>query len=192
MTADVERNGSESGWGVLDGLPGHPMMWVLIASELVVFGLLLGAFGVARIVDHADFAAGQARLDTGLGFANTLVLITSGWLAARGSAAARLGDRRKTRRRLSGAMLLGGAFVAIKTCEYAAEFSNGLEIETSTFATLYLLLTGFHLLHVVLGLVILAVVTPHADADDVETGTAFWHMVDLVWLMMFPIVYLVR
>lgn len=192
MTAGSETERDGTGWGVLDGLPGHPMMWVLILSELVVFGLLLGAFGIARIVHRADFAAGQAQLESLLAFVNTLVLIASGWLAARAVASARAGARRAAQRRLAGAMLLGGAFIAVKGHEYAGEFANGLDPETSPFATLYLLLTGFHLLHVGLGIVILAVVARHAGPDDVETGTAFWHMVDLVWLMMFPVIYLVR
>jgi nitric oxide reductase NorE protein len=90
------------------------------------------------------------------------------------------------------AIVLGGAFVAIKLLEYGREVGAGADLETSTFFTLYFLLTGFHLLHVVLGMVILAVVLSGAAPVAVETGTSFWHMVDLVWVLMFPIIYLVR
>ncbi|WP_245333329.1 cytochrome c oxidase subunit 3, partial [Bradyrhizobium guangdongense] len=69
---------------------------------------------------------------------------------------------------------------------------RGVGLETSPFFTLYFLLTGFHLLHVGLGIIILAVVCRRAGILGVETGTAFWHMVDLVWIVMFPIVYLVK
>jgi nitric oxide reductase NorE protein len=82
--------------------------------------------------------------------------------------------------------------VALKLAEYAGEIGQGIGLETSPFFTLYFLLTGFHLLHVCLGIVILAVVCRRAEASGVETGAAFWHMVDLVWIVMFPILYLVR
>ncbi|WP_342712329.1 cytochrome c oxidase subunit 3 family protein [Bradyrhizobium sp. B124] len=182
----------EGEWEVFAELPGDPMMWVLIFSELAVFGLLLGAFSVARAVDPSGFADGQKLLDPGLAGLNTLVLVTSGWAAARGVLAAREGRRADCRRWLSLGIALGAAFVAIKLSEYCGEVASGAGLETSTFFTLYFLLTGFHLLHVVLGMTILAVVLRGADPHAVETGTSFWHMVDLVWVLIFPIVYLVR
>ena len=188
--ADCE--GEESGWGVLEGLPGDPMMWVLVFSELVAFGLFLGAFIVARAVRPAIFASGQTALDLTLAGCNTIVLVTSGWAAAKGAASARADEARRARLWLLLAMALGGAFVTIKLVEYAREIGGGIGLETSVFFTLYFLLTGFHLLHVCLGIIILAVVCRRADPVDVETGTVFWHMVDLVWIVMFPIVYLVR
>ena len=188
--ADYEQK--ETGWGLLDDLPGDPMIWVLIFSELAAFGLFLGAFTVARAVSPAVFASGQAVLDSRLAGLNTIVLVTSGWAAARGTAAARAGEPRSSRYWLFLAMGLGAAFVTIKLAEYAKEIASGVGLETSPFFTLYFLLTGFHLLHVCLGIVILAVVCRRATPLGVETGTAFWHMVDLVWVVMFPIIYLVR
>jgi nitric oxide reductase NorE protein len=188
--ADCERE--ESGWGVLEGLPGDPMMWVLVFSELVAFGLFLGAFIVARAVNPAIFASGQSELDLALAGYNTIVLVTSGWAAAKAAVSSRADERRRARLWLSLAIVLGGAFVAIKLVEYTREIGGGIGLETSVFFTLYFLLTGFHLLHVCLGIVILAVVCRRADPVHVETGTVFWHMVDLVWIAMFPIVYLVR
>jgi len=187
-----ELEEQESGWGILAELPGDPMMWVLIASELAVFGLLLGAFAVARTVNPSVFATGQRLLDPPLAAVNTLMLVTSGWAAARGALAARQHDASACRLWLMLAIGLGGAFVAIKLTEYANEIVAGVGLETSTFFTLYFLLTGFHLLHVVLGMVMLAVVLRGAKAMAVETVTSFWHMVDLVWIAMFPIVYLVH
>lgn len=187
--ADCEQ---EQGWGVFEGLPGDPMMWVLVFSELAAFGLFLGAFIVTHAVNSAIFASGQAALDVSLAGYNTIVLVTSGWAAAKGAASARAGESRRARRWLLLAMALGGAFVAIKLVEYAQEIGGGAGLETSVFFTLYFLLTGFHLLHVCLGIVILAVVCRRADPVHVETGTVFWHMVDLVWIVMFPVVYLVH
>ncbi|MFN5524057.1 cytochrome c oxidase subunit 3 [Bradyrhizobium sp.] len=177
---------------VFDGLPGDPMMWVLILSELVAFGLLLGGFVVARAINPAVFSAGQSMLDGHLAALNTIVLITSGWAAARAAAAAHGASSAAARRGIALAMLLGAAFIAVKLTEYGGEIAAGAGFETSPFFTLYFLLTGFHLLHVALGIVILAIVGRHATASGVETGTTFCHMVDLVWIVMFPIVYLVR
>jgi nitric oxide reductase NorE protein len=188
--ADCESE--ETGWGVLEGLPGDPMMWVLVFSEFAAFGLFLGAFIVAHAVRPAVFASGQAALDVSLAGYNTIVLVASGWAAAKGAASARAAERRRARLWLLLAMALGGAFVAIKLVEYAYEIGGGIGLETSVFFTLYFLLTGFHLLHVCLGIIILAVVCRRADPVYVETGTVFWHMVDLVWIVMFPIVYLVH
>ncbi|MCP3381878.1 cytochrome c oxidase subunit 3 family protein [Bradyrhizobium sp. CCGUVB4N] len=188
--AECEQPGS--GWGILEDLPGDPMIWVLIFSELAAFGLFLGAFVVARAIHPALFAEGQAALDSSLAGLNTIVLVTSGWAAARATGSARAGEKRASRRWLLIAMTLGGFFIAIKLAEYAGEIGRGIGLETSTFFTLYFLLTGFHLLHVGLGIVILAVVCRRAETVGVETGAAFWHMVDLVWIVMFPILYLVR
>ena len=173
--ADCE--GEESGWGVLEGLPGDPMMWVLVFSELVAFGLFLGAFIVARAVRPAVFASGQTALDVTLAGCNTIVLVTSGWAAAKGAASARADEGRRARLWLLLAMALGGAFVTIKLVEYAREIGGGIGLETSVFFTLYFLLTGFHLLHVCLGIIILAMVCRRADPVHVETGTVFWHKV---------------
>jgi len=139
--ADCERE--ESGWGVLEGLPGDPMMWVLVFSELVAFGLFLGAFIVARAVRPAIFASGQTALDLTLAGCNTIVLVTSGWAAAKGAASARADEARRARLWLLLAMALGGAFVTIKLVEYAREIGGGIGLETSVFFTLYFLLTGF-------------------------------------------------
>uniref|UniRef100_Q07U02 Cytochrome c oxidase, subunit III n=1 Tax=Rhodopseudomonas palustris (strain BisA53) TaxID=316055 RepID=Q07U02_RHOP5 len=192
ICAETEPSDADDEWSVLDSLPGHLMMWVLIFSELLAFGALLGGFAVARMVNRAVFDAGQAQLDPMLAGFNTFVLLLSGWCAARGTASAHAANARAARAWLVGAIALGAGFIALKIVEYADDLARGLDFETSPFFTLYFLLTGFHLLHVALGMVILSVVAWRARARDVETGAAFWHMVDLVWLLIFPIVYLVR
>ena len=178
-------------WGALSDLPGHPMMWVLILTEVVTFGLLFLTFAVTGAVHHDVFAAGRAQLDPVLGGVNTLVLITSGWLAALAAEARSNGRRGTARLQLGGAMALGFVFIGIKLAEYIAKAQAGIGLETDTFFTLYFLLTGFHLLHVLLGIVILAAVGLSDSTENLKTGTAFWHMVDLVWVVMYPLVYLI-
>lgn len=174
------------------GLPGHPMMWILIGSELLVFGAALLAFSGARIADPAGFIAAQNHLDRLTGLINVLVLITSGLFAALAVEAARKADIRRVRWNFVIAGLFGFVFLVFKAVEYASDLGAGFTIESNTFFTLYYLITGFHALHVVLGLIILAIVAARPSLVNVETGAAFWHMVDLVWILVFPIIYLVR
>lgn len=178
-------------WGVLSDLPGHPMMWVLILTEVVTFGLLFMTFAVTGAIHPDVFAAGRAQLDPILGGMNTLVLITGGWLAALAVEHRSIGRRKTARMLLVGAAALGCVFTAIKIVEYAAKARAGIGLETDTFFTLYFLLTGFHLLHVILGIVIIVAVALYDSLDNLKTGTSFWHTVDLIWVVMYPLVYLV-
>lgn len=172
---------------VLDELPGDLMIWVLIVSELLVFGAGLLAFLGMRAMDPVGFAADQAQLDRVAGAVNTIVLVASGYCAARA-----VRSRRHMRVWLSGAMALGGVFLIVKWIEYAQKARHGIGIETSDFFTFYYLLTGFHALHVVAGLIIFALLSRWGTPRNLEAGAAFWHMVDLVWVLLFPIIYLVH
>jgi len=191
MTGTMNAAQEDRSWGVLSDLPGHPMMWVLILTEVVTFGLLFMTFAVAGAVQPAVFAAGRAQLDPMLGGVNTLVLITSGWLAALAVENRVAGCRKAARLLLAGAAALGCVFIFVKIAEYAAKAEAGIGLETDTFFTLYYLLTGFHLLHVALGVIIIAAVALYDSLENVKTGTSFWHTVDLLWVVMYPLVYLV-
>ncbi|MGC2856545.1 cytochrome c oxidase subunit 3 family protein [Novispirillum sp. DQ9] len=183
-------------WGVLSSLPGNPLMWVLILSEILVFGALLAGFAGTRLIDPAAHAQGQAALDPILGGVNTLVLVTSGLfmaLAVRARAQDHGGGGlRPARLWAAAAMVLGAVFLAVKAVEYADKAAMGIGMETSGFFTLYYLTTGFHAAHVVMGLVVLALVSWRCSLENLETGAAFWHMVDLVWVLIYPVVYLIR
>jgi len=180
------------GWGVLDTLPGNPLMWVLILSELLVFGAFFVGFSTDRAMHPAVFAAQQTQLDRMAGGFNTMILLTSGLAAALALRSRSLGQERLCRLELMVAALLGVAFLVVKGHEYADMAQQGLTLESGDFFTLFYLMTGFHALHVVLGLVILSVVGWKCSLENVETGTAFWHMVDLIWVLLYPIVYLIR
>lgn len=171
-------------------LPGELLMWVLIVSELLVFGAGLAAFLGVRITDPAGFAEAQDRLDRAGAALNTVALVTSGFLAARALTLREAGRRATARWNLAGAMLLGFAFLAIKGAEYADKAAEGIGPDSHPFFMFYYLLTGFHAAHVVAGIAILGLVSIRDDARNIETGAAFWHMVDLVWVLLFPVVYL--
>ncbi len=188
ITAD-ERNDD---WGPLSSLPGNPFMWILIISELVVFGAFFLSFAVARSLEPELFMQSQNYLDRLAGAINTMVLITSS-LCAACAVRARI-DNAPTKSRLWIAMafMLGLLFLAVKISEYQSKLALGFDIESNDFFTLYYLITGFHFLHVILGLIILAIVAVKNSVENLETGAAFWHMVDLIWVILFPLIYLLR
>jgi len=190
--ADVQPDTLAGTWGPLSDLPGHPMMWILIVSELMVFGGAFIAFAGARISDPALFAAAQGSLDRLSGAINTMVLLTSGLMAALAVHARAQGNIRRARHWLTAAGILGVVFLAVKVVEYRDKALAGIGFDTNTFFTLYYLTTGFHALHVVAGLLILAIVAAKPSLPNIETGTAFWHMVDLIWVLLFPVIYIMR
>jgi nitric oxide reductase NorE protein len=179
-----------AGPGNTGQLPGELLMWVLILSELAVFGAGLLAFLATRLTDPTGFAEAQSHLHRTGAAANTLVLVTSGWLAALATQAAETGQTHRLRLLLAPAVLLGAVFLGLKASEYADLFAQGIGTETHAFYTFSFLLTGFHAAHVLAGMVLLTLVGWLATPKAVETGAAFWHMVDLVWVLLFPVVYL--
>ena len=168
------------------------MIWVLIVSELLVFGAGLLAFLAVRLTDPVGFGLAQDHLHRVGAGVNTLILITSGWLAARGAAAAQCGKSSQARRALLAAAVLGLGFLVVKASEFFGLSGLGISTETHAFFTFYYLLTGFHAAHVLAGVVILGLMAIRPDPDATENGVAFWHMVDLVWVMLLPVLYLVR
>ncbi|WP_428643917.1 cytochrome c oxidase subunit 3 family protein [Roseibium sp.] len=186
----MNASGAGVGTGAVDELPGELLMWVLIVSELLVFGAGLAAFLGVRITDPEGFAAARAHLYPALAGINTMVLISSGYLAARSLNLRENARRTAARWHLAAAMGLGVVFLVIKGYEFAQKAGVGISTETHPFFTFYYLLTGFHAAHVVAGIVILGLVAWKDEPRNIETGTAFWHMVDLVWVLLFPVIYL--
>ncbi|MDA7964484.1 cytochrome c oxidase subunit 3 [Ruegeria sp.] len=175
--------------GLIDELPGELLMCVLIISELLVFGAGLIAFMGVRLTDPAGFAEAQSHLyRTGAVF-NTGVLVTSGYLAAQ-ALWWRHAQRTAARLALIGAAMLGILFLIIKGAEYAGKAAQGITFETHPFFLFYYLLTGFHAAHVLAGVGLLLLVAWRDAPRNIEAGAQFWHMVDLVWIMLFPVIYL--
>ncbi len=175
---------------LLDELPGDLMIWVLIISELLVFGAGLTAFLSVRLTDPAGFAEAQSHLHRTGAALNTIVLITSGYLAALALRFRMSGRRIAPRLALVGAAALGAVFLVIKGIEYADKAAQGINFETHPFFMFYYLLTGFHVAHVIAGIVVLLLVAWRDSVENIEMGAAFWHMVDLIWVLLFPIIYL--
>lgn len=167
-------------------------MWVLILSEMLVFSAFFVLFAWQRAAETELFDVSQQLLDPVTGGLNTMVLLTSGLFAALAIQAIADNRRRRCRQWLGAAMGLGGIFCVIKVLEYAGKLSAGLTPETNTFFTYYYLLTAFHLAHVVFGLGLLSLACWQTSRVNVETVTAFWHLVDLIWVLLYPLLYLLR
>ena len=183
---------TDDDWGPLSSLPGNPLMWVLILSEMLVFSAFFMLFAWHRALDPASFDASQQQLDPLFGGLNTLVLLTSGLFAAFAVQAISGQNVRRCRQWLGLTLALGLLFCVLKGVEYAGKISAGITPESSTFFNYYYLLTGFHLAQVIFGLGLLGLASWRATRENIETCTAFWHMVDLIWVMLYPLLYLLR
>jgi nitric oxide reductase NorE protein len=180
--------------------PGDLAIWFFIFAELLVFGVLFITYAVVRSHNLELFNASQLSLHRGFGLINTVVLITGSYFVVRAVQAIQHNDSRHCVFWLQLAIGSGLIFVLLKSYEFYEKAAQGIGLSTNTFYTFYISMTFFHYMHVILGLVILAAVMLKAraggySADDhvgVETGASYWHMVDLVWIILFPLVYLVR
>ena len=183
-----------------DSLPGDFAIWIFIFAEMLAFGVLFVAYAFTRAKNVELFNASQLTLSRTSGAINTLVLITSSYFVIRGVAAIKHGLNKQCAHWLTGAFLLGGIFVCIKMVEFNAKFAAGITMSTNNFYMFYLSLTFFHFMHVLMGMVILAVIIlkvhrggySQQDYVGVETGASFWHMVDFLWIILFPLVYIIR
>ncbi|MCF8252090.1 MAG: cytochrome c oxidase subunit 3 [Saprospiraceae bacterium] len=180
--------------------PGGILIWMIILVELVTFTAGIGAFVWQRSLAPGLFAESQQHLSTTTGLINTLVLLTSGYFMAEAVRFLKLGETRESLRRMLAALLLGIAFLTIKGNEYAGKLAQGLDLTHDTFFTFYWLLTGFHFMHVLAGSVIISVLALKTRRGayhqnnylDIETGAAFWHLCDIIWLLLFPVLYLMK
>lgn len=167
-------------------------MWVLILSEMLVFAAFFGVFSWQHAAQPALFDSSQQLLNPILGGINTMVLLSSGLFAALAIQAIADENSRRCRQYLGLTIALGLIFCTIKIAEYADKLAAGLTPETNTFFSFYYLLTAFHFAHVLFGLALLTLAYWRTSRANVETVTAFWHMVDLIWIILYPLLYLLR
>ena len=180
-------------------IPGEEGVWLFIIGDMVMFALLFGVFMYYRALSPELFASSQVNLRQDLALANTILLLCSSWFVALGMDSLRRGKAQRSNWCFPVAALCGIAFVVLKYVEYAEKFTSGIAINTNEFYTYYFVLTGIHLIHLLVGLGVLLFVAliarkpAHTDADlrNAESGSLYWHMVDLLWIVILAILYLV-
>ncbi len=181
-------------------IPGDKDVWFLIIAEMIMFGIFFITYMVYRTKDVELFNASQLMLNRNLALLNTLFLVTSSWAVAQAVTAARQGRLIAVRGHLLTAIALAVAFMTAKCFEYSIEFEHGITATTNMFFMFYFCLTMIHMLHVIIGTVILGVVWTNARrgayrpgrTEGLETAASYWHMVDLLWIFLFPLLYLLR
>jgi nitric oxide reductase NorE protein len=183
-----------------DPLPGDLAMWIFILAELLVFAVFFASYAFARSGNVELFNHYQQTLNRDIGAANTVILITGSLFVVLAVQAIKAGKALLCRNWLLAAVSMGALFVILKSVEFADKFAHGINLSTNTFYMFYLSLTFFHFMHVIMGMIILGAVAWKAHYGEysaaqhtgVETGASYWHMVDLVWIVLFPLIYVIR
>lgn len=177
-------------------VPGDGAMWVMVLGDLIIFGAYFLIFMVHRAMAPQEFLEAQQHLNLSVGALNTLVLLTSSWFIARSVHTARAGDHASALRLTYAGGLCGVAFIGIKAYEWSAKIAQGHSLGSGEFFGFYYMLTGVHLLHVGLGLLILGIVARELRTTRrmsmVESGATYWHLVDLLWIVIFGLLYVMR
>jgi len=174
-------------------------IWLFLASEVMLFGGLFAGYVLLR-AGNPEFGMGHEMLSVPMAFTNTLVLITSSVTMVMAWASCMRKDLGKYKLYMGSTVALGGVFMVIKAFEYSAKFEHGLYPSSSTFMAIYFTLTGLHALHVLGGMIVnsyfwlpgskMFETNWQQFTNRVETSGLFWHLVDLVWIFLFPILYL--
>jgi heme/copper-type cytochrome/quinol oxidase subunit 3 len=178
------------------GMPtGRLAVWWVVASEIVIFGGILASYIMHRLA-HDSFAVQAAHTNTWIGAFNTLVLLTSSLFAVLGHKAAEEGDGRKASNFLLLTATGGLTFLVVKAFEWTMEITSGYTITSSTFWSFYYTAAGLHAFHVLAGAVILVIVAMQArknhELHRVELIGIYWHFVDIVWIFLFPLLYIAK
>ncbi len=184
-------------------------MWLFLFTELLLFGGLFLLYAVYLKRYPHEFAAGGTQLDWALGAANTVILLTSSLFAAMAVTAVQLGELRRVLGLIFGTILCAAGFMAVKYFEWSAKIGHGIYPGSellregapgeSVFFSLYFMTTGIHGLHVLIGGALLAWIAVRVKGGAVtadnfillENGALYWHLVDLIWIFIFPLYYLI-
>lgn len=185
--------------GINESLPGDIAMWLFILMELTVFAVFFIGFAVTQGLKPEMFTMGKTTLHPIAGLFCTLALITSSYFVALAVAKLKQGAQHQSSKLLGAALFMASLYLVTKFWEYFQLGSAGYGLSSNTFYTLYFFTTFFHLMHVVLGMIILGYMALRArneaytdEHDGFEAGACYWHMVDLVWIILFPLFYVIH
>ncbi len=179
-------------------IPGELGIWFFIAGDLMVFAVFFILIALGQREQSEVFSQSRLQLDLWVGISNTLLLLTSSWFVAMGVEKAKAEGSANLKRYFTLAILCGFAFVANKSIEWGGKINAGLSPMSNDFYMYFFMFTGIHLLHVLVGIGVLFLIrntsrnqplTP-AQIRTIESGGLFWHLVDLLWIALFALLYL--
>ena len=179
-------------------LAGDAGVWVFIGADMAAFGLFFLIFTVGRVTHPALYEHSRQALNPTIGLLSTLFLLTSSWLVVLAVSAARHDDRGPARILLVLAMLAGSGFAVNKVIEYTTKLNSGITMLSNEFFTYYFIFTGIHFVHFIIGMVALGLCVSKARHERsnarfltwIESVGCYWHMVDLLWIVLFPMLYM--
>lgn len=179
--------------------PAESGTWVFLFGDMLVFGVFFVTFMVERAKAPELFDVARTSLHIGVGVTNTLVLLTSSLCIVVALGAIRIGAKSIATNAVSVAIACGLVFIGLKVFEYVALATSGHGPGANDFFLYYFILTGLHLFHVCVGIVVLALLLTQTRRDEfsptrmsaIEGGACFWHLVDLLWIFLFALLYLV-
>jgi nitric oxide reductase NorE protein len=179
-------------------VPGQPDMWMFVLFESLLFTGYLSVYLVSRTQNEASYLRSQADLDLRFGIFNTIALLLSSWAIARCVQTARAGAYRSALINVLLTISFGVLFLVSKVLEWVKEIHMGNTFTSNEFFQHYFFLTSIHYIHVLIGFVVLGVVvyqlrSPVRRSQQlVETCATYWHTVDLLWVLIFALLYIVR
>ncbi len=174
-------------------------MWIFLATEVLLFGGLFAAYFIFKFLHPEVFFNGSTHLDKMWGGINTVVLLASSFTMALAVDAAQRGQQAKLKLNLVLTLIGAAIFLGVKYIEWSSKFSHGLYPGEDIFFSIYFMTTGLHLLHVLIGMSFIGLLLFRAmkgryheeNFGGVEVGGLYWHIVDIIWIFLFPLLYLV-
>lgn len=180
--------------------PGDPAFWSLVCGDMIVFGAVFNIFMWDRSQDVGTFISGSRHLNEATGIIFTLLMLVSSWFVVMALHCARSGRNQMGIWMVLLALASGLAFCVLKVVDYHEKVMGGFTPATDLFFTYYFAVTGMHLFHVIVAMVAMLfvlirfyqnIIAP-ADIKFIESVAVFWHLTDLLWVMIFALIYLVR
>lgn len=179
-------------------VPGEAGVWIFILGDMTIFAIFFSTFMYYRAHDPVLFRESEALLSKNLGTLNTVLLLTSSWFVVAAVSAVRSAKARLASRLFGGAWLCAMGFIVVKIFEWGEKFKEGITLTKNDFFMYYFVFTGIHLFHLALGMAVLTYLIVSSSRTErsaaqmmlIEGGASYWHMVDLLWIILFPLLYL--
>lgn len=181
-------------------IPGEGAVWAFIFCDLLTFTVIFGSYLFDMGREHSLFAASQQELNLVFGAINTMLLLTGSLFVVLGVTATKAGMFTRAQTMFTIALVCAVGFGVDKVIEYTDKARHGITPFTNDFYNYYYMLTGFHAFHLVIGIAFLLRMrnlVSHGRAAStqlrfIETGASFWHLVDLLWIALFPLLYIIH